>query len=75
MAINSRFDDWIAVIAVVVLLIGTALGNAFAMLGISVVALGLLAFFRREQIGRGPILVAVMATVTSTVIAFFMAMH
>lgn len=71
----TRWDDWIGVIAVVVLLIGTATGNAFVMLGMSItiIALGLLALFRREQFRRGPILVAVMAAVTSTAIATFMA--
>jgi hypothetical protein len=70
---NSRKDDLIAVIVVVILLIGAALGNAYAMLGMSVATLIALAVFYQRQIGRGAILVSFAAAVTAAVLGFVVA--
>jgi hypothetical protein len=68
MATGSRRDDVLGAIGVIILLIGTATGNAYAMLGMSVTALALLAVFCRRQIGSGAHLVAFVAAVTAAVI-------
>lgn len=75
MPTNSRKDDLLGAIAVIVLLIGTATGNAYTMLGMSVAALTVLAVFCRRQIGSGAILVALVAAVTATVIGIVMAVR
>ena len=72
---NSRKDDLLAVIVVVILLIGAALGNAYAMLGMSVATLIALAVFYRRQIGRGAILVSLAAALTAALIGFVVAAH
>ena len=69
----SRRDDMLGAIGVIVLLIGTATGNAYAMLGLSVTALSLLTVFHRRQIGRGALLVAFVAAVTAAVIGIVVA--
>jgi hypothetical protein len=68
MTTASRRDDGFGAIAVVVLLIGTATGNAYVMLGMSVTALILLALFNRQGIGTGAILAAFAAAVTAAII-------
>ena len=70
---DARRDDLLGAIAVIVLLIGTATGNAYAMLGMSVVALVLIAMFYGRRIGSGAILVAAVAAVTAAVIGVVMA--
>jgi hypothetical protein len=70
---NSRRDDLLAVIAVVILLIGAATGNAYAMLGMSVATLIVLAVFYRRQIGSGVILVSFAAALTAAAIGFVVA--
>ena len=75
MSTESRRDDLLGAIAVVVLLIGTATGNAYAMLGMSVAALALIALFCRKQMGSGAILVMLVAAVTATVIGTVLAMR
>jgi hypothetical protein len=70
---DARRDDLLGAIAVIVLLIGTATGNAYAMLGMSVVALVLIAIFYGRRIGSGAILVAAVAAVTAAVIGVVMA--
>ena len=72
MATASRRDDLLGVIAVVVLLIGTATGNAHAMLGMSVAALFLIGVFCRRRIGSGALLVAIVAAVTAAAIGIVM---
>ena len=69
----SRKDDLLGAIAVIVLLIGTATGNAYAMLGMSVAALVLIALFCRRRIGSGALLVALVAALTAAAIGIVMA--
>jgi hypothetical protein len=68
METDSRRDDVVGAIGVIIVIIGTATGNAYAMLGLSVTALALLTVFYRQQIGSGPLLVAFVAAVTGAVI-------
>jgi hypothetical protein len=72
---DYRRDDLIGVIAVIVLLIGTATGNAYAMLGMSVAAIVLMMVFCRQRIGSGALLVAIVAAVTAAAIGIFMAVR
>jgi hypothetical protein len=71
----SRRDDILGAIAVMVLLIGTATGSAYVMLGMSVTALFLLALFYRRRIGTGAILAAVVAAVTAGIIGIVVSIH
>jgi hypothetical protein len=64
----SRRDDILGAIAVIVLLIGTATGSAYLMLGMSSTALILLALFYRQRIGTGAILATFVAAVTAAII-------
>jgi hypothetical protein len=64
----SRRDDILGAIAVIVLLIGTATGSAYVMLGMSVTALILLTLFYRQRIGTGAILATFVAAVTAAII-------
>ncbi len=75
MPTDSRNDDLLGAIAVIVLLIGTATGNAYAMLGMSVASLVLMAVFCRRRIGSGAILVAFVAAVTAAAIGIVIAMR
>lgn len=72
---NSRQDDLLGVIAVIVLLIGTASGNAYALLGMSVASLVLMAVLGRRRIGSGALLVALVAAVTAALIGVVIAMR
>ncbi len=72
MATRFRRDD-VPDIGVIILLIGTATGNAYPMLGMSVTALILLAVFYRRQIGSGAILVAFVAAITAAVLGIIVA--
>lgn len=72
---NSRQDDLLGVIAVIVLLIGTASGNAYALLGMSVASLVLMAVLGRRRIGSGALLVALVAAVTAAAIGVVIAMR
>jgi len=65
----SRWDEMVGAIAVMVLLIGTASGSAYVMLGMSVTAIILLAAIYRQHLGTGAILVAFVAAVTAAIIA------
>ena len=73
MVTGSRRDDVLGAIGVIILLIGTASGNAYAMLGMSVTAIILLAVFHRREIGSGALLVAFVAAVTAAVIGIVVA--
>jgi hypothetical protein len=68
MATDFRRDDMLGAIGVVILLIGTATGNAYVMLGLSLTALLLLTLFYRQRIGTGAILAAFVAAVTAMII-------
>ena len=72
MVTGSRRDDVLGAIGVIILLIGTASGNAYAMLGMSVTAI-LLSVFNRREIGSGALLVAFVAAVTAAVIGIVVA--
>ncbi len=71
----SRRDDLVGAVAVIVLLIGTATGSAYVMLGMSVTALILLAVFYRKHMGTGAILAAFVAAVTAAIIAIVVSMR
>ena len=71
----SRKDDILAAIAVIVLLIGTATGSAYVMLGLSVTMLVLLTLFYRQRVGVGAILTAFVAAVTAAIIGFVVSMR
>ena len=71
----SRRDDAVGAIAVIVLLIGTATGSAYVMLGMSVTALILLAVFYRQHLGTGAILAAFVAAVTAAIIALVVSLR
>ena len=75
MSTNSRKDDMIGAIAVIVLLIGAASGNAYAMMGIAVAALMLIAIFNREKMGTGATLVTLVGAVTALIIGLVMALR
>jgi hypothetical protein len=75
MPTTSRTDDILGAFAVAVLLIGTATGNAYAMLGLSVLALLLMVVFCRRRIGSGAILVALVAAATAAAIGIVMAIQ
>src|SRR5262245_37812555 len=75
MPTDSRSDEMLGAIAVIILLIGTATGSAYAMLGMSATALALLAVFYRRQIGSGAILVAFVAAITALVIGIVAAIR
>lgn len=71
----SRRDDILGAIAVIALLIGTATGSAYVMLGMSVTALILLALAYRQRIGTGAILAAFVAAVTAAIIGTVVSMR
>ena len=74
MPAQSRWDDMVGAIAVIVLLIGTASGSAYVMLGVSVTAFILLVSIYRQHLGTGAILVAFVAAVTAATIAIVSSM-
>jgi hypothetical protein len=67
MSNESRRDDLFGAIAVCTLLIGTATGNALAMLVISAAALVAMAVFGRKRLTSGALVAAVTAAVLSVV--------
>jgi hypothetical protein len=75
MPTGSRRDDLVGAIAVIVLLIGTATGSAYVMLGMAVTALILLSLFYRQHIRTGAILAAFMAAITAAIIGFVVSMR
>jgi hypothetical protein len=74
MPTDSRRDDILGAIAAIVL-IGTATGSAYVMLGMSVTALILLALFYRQRIGTGAILATFMAAVTAATTGIVVSMR
>jgi hypothetical protein len=75
MPTGSRRDDVVGAIAVIVLLIGTATGSAYVMLGMSVAAMILFALFYRQHIGTGAILAAFVAAITAAIIGIVVCMR
>lgn len=71
----SRRDDILGAAAVILLLIGTATGSAYVMLGMSVTAIFLLALFYRQRLGTGAILAAFVAAVTAAIIGTVVAVR
>jgi hypothetical protein len=66
---DSRKDTITAAIGVLVLLLGTATGNAWAMLAMSVVALVVMTVLYRRGPGRNTIRVILVAAATAFVVA------
>jgi hypothetical protein len=75
MTSESRKDDLIGAVAVIVLLIGTSTGNAYAMLGMSVATLFLIAMFRQKQLVGGGLMVALAAAVTAALLGVVIVMQ
>jgi len=75
MSNESRRDDLFGAIAVCVLLIGTATGNALVMVAMSLAALLLMVMFGRKRLGRGPLLAALVAAITVAVIAIVLSIR
>lgn len=75
MSIPSRRDDLVLTVAVIVLLVGTATGSAYVMLGMSVPAIILLAVFYRQHLGAGALLAAFLAAVIAAGIAAVVSMR
>ena len=69
MSSESRRDDLFGAIAVCVLLIGTATGNALVMLGMSVAALVVMAVFGRKRLTSGALLAVLVAAVTAALVS------
>jgi hypothetical protein len=66
---ESRRDSIAAAIGVLVLLIGTATGNAYAMLAMSVVALAVMVVLYRRGLSRNMIRAIIVAAATAIVVA------
>jgi hypothetical protein len=75
MSTETRRDGLVVAISILVLVIGTATGNAYAMFGISLAALALVTIWYRKRIGGGAILITSLAAVTAMVIAFALTMR
>lgn len=73
MATDSRRNDMIGIIGVMILLVGTATGNASVMLGLSLTAIVILTVFYRRQLGSGALLVAFVAAITAGIVSFVVA--
>lgn len=69
MSTESRKDDLFGAMLVIVLLIGTATGNALVLLGMSVAVLIVMVVFGRKRLARGALLAALVAALTAAVIA------
>ena len=67
---NSRHDTIVMAIGLLVLLLGTATGNAYAMLAMSVVALSVLALLFRITLGQTVFVAMTAAAATASVISF-----
>ena len=67
-------DEALSALSVVLLLIGTATGNAVVMMVMSVTMLAVLLVCHRGQVQRGSMLVALVAALTAMVIAGIVAL-
>ena len=63
-ATSSSEDGIVVAIGVLVLLIGTATGSAFAMLAMALVALAVTGIFYRHRLGRNGLQIETIATIT-----------
>ena len=61
----SRRDRIITAIGILVLLIGTATGNAYAILGLAVLATGLISILYRERLGRTLVVMGIAAAIAA----------
>ena len=75
MSTETRKDGLVVAISILVLVIGTATGNAYAMFGISLAALVLVGLWYRKRIGSGAILITSLAAVTAMAIAFVLTLR
>lgn len=71
----SRRDDMLGAISVIVLLIGTATGNAWIMLGLSLATMVVLSLCSRPHLGTSAVLAGFLAAVTAAIIGLILAMH
>jgi O-antigen ligase len=72
-ATNSRKGGIVAAIGLLVLLLGTATGNAYMMLAMAISALAIIAIVYRGKLGRGAMLAITAATATAITVAFAIA--
>jgi hypothetical protein len=72
-ATNSRKDGIVTAIGVLVLLLGTATGNAIAMLVMSIVGLAVITIFYRQSFGRIALLVMLVGACTAAAVAVLIA--
>lgn len=73
--LDSRSDEIVTAIGVLVLLFCAMTGNAFVVLAMSVIALGAIAIFFRQSLGRHAwlfLLIGAGAVATSVYIAFLL---
>ena len=66
---DSRNDKIVTTVGLLVLLLGTATGDAYAMLVMSVFALFVMAVFLREGRGRAVLLTLAVAAMTGALVA------
>jgi hypothetical protein len=70
---DSRKAEIVTAIGLLVLLLGTATGNAFALLAMSLVALAVITIFYRQELRRHAWLVILAATATAVTVSFTIA--
>jgi hypothetical protein len=69
MRVNVRSDQWLVLIAMIVLASGTATGQAYVMLAASLIALLLaLVPVYRQRRWSGPTIVALLASIVATLV-------
>lgn len=66
---EASYDGTVSVIAVLILLLGTASGSAIAMLAAAAISLLLTAVFQRRRLGRTAWLVVIAGAVVAAIIA------
>ena len=69
-ATNSHATGIVTAVGLMVLLLGTATGNAYAMLLMSIVALVAITIFYRKILGRKLFLVTVFAAAMAAAVVF-----
>jgi hypothetical protein len=63
----------VTAIGVLVLLLGTATGNAYALLALSLIGLAVIGIFLRHELGRSALLVMFVAAAIAVTVGFAMA--